>query len=90
MLPAVVAGAALDPPVRIPGALDARTGVLVLDGDGGDDGLHWNAAPVAAVLALIGLTPLVVGRRRQSGRPVAAGGVLMRRQRAGRLVVRGR
>jgi D-alanyl-D-alanine carboxypeptidase (penicillin-binding protein 5/6) len=90
VLPAVVAGAALDPPVRIAGALDTRTGVLVPGDVGGDDGLHWNDAPVVAVLALVGLTPLVVGRRRHAVRSAAASGALMRRPRAGRLAPRGR
>lgn len=94
VLPAVVADAALDPPVRIPGALDTRTGLLVLDGVvagvGGESGLHWNDAAVAVVLALVGLAPLVLGRRRHTVRVAAVPTVLMQRQRAGRLAPRGR
>lgn len=94
VLPAVVDDAALDPPTRIPGALESRTGVLALGGAGtgagSGSGLHWNDAPVAALLAVLGLTPLVFGRRRQAIRPVAVPAVLMRRERAGRFVARGR
>ncbi len=62
-LPDVVPDAALDPPERIPGALDVHVASVALDGAGA--GLDWQSPPVAAALLVVGLAPRVVGRRRQ-------------------------
>jgi D-alanyl-D-alanine carboxypeptidase len=57
-LPAVVPDAAVDPPQRIPGALDPTMSMPAADG-----GLDWNSAPVAGVILLAGSAPLLIIRR---------------------------
>jgi D-alanyl-D-alanine carboxypeptidase len=63
VLPDVVPDAALDPPERIPGALDVAVTRLGAGGDGG--GLDWQSPPVALGVLVVGLVPLVAVRRRQ-------------------------
>jgi D-alanyl-D-alanine carboxypeptidase (penicillin-binding protein 5/6) len=62
-LPDVVPGAALDPPERVPGALDVAVAQVALDG--GDEGLDWQSPQVALGLLVVGLAPLAVVRRRR-------------------------
>lgn len=61
-LPDVVPDAALDPPERIPGALDVLVGAVPVGDDGG--GLDWQSPPVALVVLLVGVAPALVVRRR--------------------------
>jgi D-alanyl-D-alanine carboxypeptidase (penicillin-binding protein 5/6) len=60
-LPEVVPGAALDPPERIPGALDVAVTTVVLDEGGG---LDWQSPPVAVLLLVLGTAPALLVRRR--------------------------
>lgn len=61
-LPDVVADASLDPPERIPGALDLVVGSVELPAAGA--GLDWQSSPVAAVLLVVGSAPALLVRRR--------------------------
>lgn len=60
-LPDVVPDAALDPPERIPGALDVR---LTVPSPAGGGGLDWQSPPVAALLVVAGSIPALFVRRR--------------------------
>jgi hypothetical protein len=60
-LPDVVPDAALDPPERIPGALDVVIARSTSDGGGGVD---WQSPPVALGIVVVGSVPAVFVRRR--------------------------
>jgi hypothetical protein len=65
-LPAVVPNAAIDPPERIPGALDVEVATV-----SATRGFDWNSPGVAAVVLILGTAPLLRFRTgRQRGRPV--------------------
>ena len=61
-LPDVVPGAALDPPERIPGALDVRLAAPA--SSAGNGGLHWQSPRVALLLVVAGSVPALFVRRR--------------------------
>lgn len=65
-LPEVVAGAALDPPARIPGAFDPTVPELVAVPPP-EPGLGWNSPPVAVGILVAGVAPLVLLTRRRGG-----------------------
>ena len=65
-LPDVVPDAAVDPPERIPGALD----VLVARAPStGGDGFDWQSPPVALLVVIVGSLPALFVRRRILARP---------------------
>lgn len=68
-LPDVVPDAALDPPERIPGALDVVVGAVPLGGD--EVAVDWQGAPVALAVLVIGTAPALLVRRRLLARPPA-------------------
>lgn len=68
-LPSVVAGAALDPPARVPGALDATVAQL----GRGRSGFNWNSPLGATALIALGTAPALALRRRLVVRPPAPG-----------------
>lgn len=68
-LPEVVPDAALDPPERIPGALDVVVGAVPAGGD--DVTVDWQGAPVAIAVLVLGTAPALVVRRRLLARAAA-------------------
>jgi D-alanyl-D-alanine carboxypeptidase (penicillin-binding protein 5/6) len=69
-LPEVVPGAALDPPERIPGALDVVVAAAPTAGGGGGGlGVDWDSPPVALLVLLVGAVPALLVRRRLATSP---------------------
>jgi D-alanyl-D-alanine carboxypeptidase len=68
-LPEVVPDVALDPPERIPGALDVVVGAVPAGGD--DVTVDWQGAPVAIAVLVLGTAPALVVRRRLLARAAA-------------------
>lgn len=66
-LPDVVPDAALDPPERIPGALDVVVGA-VPEAGGGGVGIDWQGTPAALAAVVVGTVPALLLRRRLVGR----------------------
>ena len=62
-LPDVVPDAALDPPERIPGALDVLVAAAPAH-DGGGGELDWQSPPIALTIVVLGSAPALFVRRR--------------------------
>lgn len=68
-LPAVVPDAALDPPERVPGALDVTVASFPAPEAGGFD---WQSPPVALGLLFVGSAPALLVRRRLQRAPAGS------------------